>query len=104
MNINTIWGMLWNAQATRLGAFFHVAFLFAVTVALVAVQLRMAILDFESFAYRLVWIAGSMGWALRMLYLANREPDGSRQMRLARRGGVIIAGLTAAGVLLTSGE
>ena len=81
---------LWQAKTSRGGAFFHVASLFIVTVGLVTAELRMQIFDVEGYAFRLAWIVGATGWALRMLYLADREPEGSRQMQLARRGGVIM--------------
>ena len=93
---------LWQAKASRAEAFFHVASLFIATVGLVTAQLRIEIFDVEGYAFRLAWIVGATGWALRMLYLGDREPEGSRQLQLARRGGVVIAGLMAAGVLLAS--
>lgn len=100
--IKAAWVAFWNAQTTRAGAFFHVFALFAMTMAIVTVQMRMEIVDVDSYLYRLVWIVGATGWALRMIYLADREPDGSRQMWLGRRSAVLIASLMAAGVLMAS--
>lgn len=94
--------MVWDAQGTRSGAFFHVAFLFTVTVVLVTAQLGMAVLDVYGYLLRLVWIGSATGWSLRMLYLADKEPEASRQRWLARRGGLLIANLMAAGVFLST--
>ena len=93
---------LWQAKTSRAGAFFHVASLFIATVGLVTAQLRMEIFDVEGYVIRLAWIGGATGGALRTLYLAGKELDGSRQMQVARRRGIILAGLMAAGVLLAS--
>ncbi len=80
---------------TRRGAYFDVVFMFAAAVFKTA---GLGELAGQDYLWRLLWIVAATGWALRMLYLADREPEDSRSMWLARRGGVLIATLMFVGV------
>ena len=84
---------------TRIGAYFYVVFMFAAAVFKTTAGLGE--LAGQDYLWRLFWIVAATGWALRMLYLADREPEGSRSMWLARRGAVLIATLMIVGVAAT---
>ena len=85
-----------RSPRTRMGAYFYVVFMFAAAVFKTTAGLGE--LAGQDYLWRLFWIVAATGWALRMLYLADREPENSRSMWLARRGGVLIATLTFVGV------
>ena len=83
----------WNyAEATGAGAYVYIVYVFMVAVALSTVQMD---LDSRAYLWRLIWVGGSTGWALRMVHLAGKESDG----RLGRRGGVLISTTMVVGVL-----
>ena len=97
--VATAWSTIWNAQATSAGAYFHTAFMFVVAVVMSTVKMQVGTFDTEGLIFRLIWIVVATGWALRMLYLADQEPDGSRQQWLSRRGGLIISTLMLVALL-----
>ena len=91
----------WFFARSRTGAYVHVALMFVAAIAKVSLDAGYTAAGVEGFFWRLFWVVVATGWALRMLYLADKEPEDSRQMHLARRGGVLIATLMIVGVAIT---
>ena len=89
-------GSIETIPRTRMGAYFYVVFMFVAAVFKTTADLGE--LAGQDYLWRLFWIVAATGWALRMLYLADREPEDSRSMWMARRGGVLIATLMIVGV------
>ena len=63
--------ILERSPRTRMGAYFHVVFMFAAAVFKTTADLGE--LAGQDYLWRLFWIVGATGWALRMLYLADRD-------------------------------
>ncbi len=94
--VSWLWKVLWLAPKTKSGAYFHAAFMCAITVWIITIQLRLDALDVDAYLFRLAWVAGTTGWALRLLYLADKEAGNSKQ---SRRGGLVVANLTVGALL-----